>query len=77
MRVVAPSARRSVAPLRRTPVSKSLLCAYPRVLPRLQRINAPRRMPGALTRRRGMVSTELEEVEGAGLTWRVVGEGQP
>ena len=38
-RVVAPSARRSVAPLRRTPVSKSSLCAYPRVLPRLRRIN--------------------------------------
>ena len=36
--VVAPSARRSVTPLRRTPVSKSLLCAYPRVLPRLRRI---------------------------------------
>ena len=30
---------RSVAPLRRTPVSKSSLCAYPRVLPRLRRIN--------------------------------------
>jgi hypothetical protein len=38
MRVVAPSARRSVTPLRRTPVSKSLLCAYLRVLPRLWRI---------------------------------------
>ena len=39
-RVVALSARRSVAPLRRTPVSKSSLCAYPRVLPRLRRISA-------------------------------------
>ena len=37
-RVVTPSARWSVASLRRTPVSKSLLCAYPRVLLRLQRI---------------------------------------
>ena len=40
-RVVAPSARRSVAPLRRTPGSKSSLCAYPHVLPHLQRITAP------------------------------------
>ena len=42
--VVAPSARRSVAPLHRTPVSKSSLGAYPRVLPRLRcisEINAP------------------------------------
>ena len=38
-RVVAPSAWRSVAPLRWTPVSKSLLCAYPRVLPCLRRIS--------------------------------------
>ena len=37
-RVVAPSAWRSVAPLRRTPVSKSSLGAYPCVLPRLRRI---------------------------------------
>ena len=40
MRVVAPLAWQSVAPLRQTPVSKSLLCAYLRVLPRLRRINA-------------------------------------
>ena len=44
-RVIAPSARRSVAPLHRTPVSKSSLCAYPRVLPRLRRITAIRLTP--------------------------------
>ena len=32
---------------------------------------------GVLTRHRGTASTELEEVGGAGLTWRVMGEGQP
>ena len=45
MRVVAPSARRSVAPLRRTPVSKSSLCAYPRVLPRLWCISVKNHHP--------------------------------
>ena len=36
-----------------------------------QGVNAPRRMPGALTRHRGMVSMEPEEVGGAGLMWCV------
>ena len=45
LKVTAPSARRSVALLRRTPVSKSLLCAYPHVLPRLRRITAVVPMP--------------------------------
>ena len=38
-RVTTPSARWSIALLRQTPVSKSSLCVYPCVLPRLQRIN--------------------------------------
>ena len=42
-----------------------------------QGVNAPRRMPGALTRHRGTVSMEPEEVGGAGLTWCVAHEGQP
>ena len=53
MRVVTPLAWQSVAPLRQTPVSKSLLCAYLHVLPRLRRINAKVRALNAdtLTRR--------------------------
>ena len=39
VRRFAASAWRSIASLRQTPVSKPSLCAYPRVLPRLQRIN--------------------------------------
>ena len=34
-------------------------------------------MPAVLTQHRGMASTEPEKVGGVGLTWRVVGEGQP
>ena len=40
MRVAALSVRRSVAPLHRASCSKSLLCIYSHVLPRLWRISA-------------------------------------
>ena len=40
--VAAPAVWWSIALLRRTPVSKSSLGAYPRVLPRLRRINGER-----------------------------------
>ena len=38
--VAAPAVWRSIALLRRTPVSKSSLCAYPCMLPRLRRISS-------------------------------------
>ena len=58
-RVVALSAWRSVAPLHRTPVSKSSLCAYPRVLPCLRRITATDRQGVAALEPKGMGSAVI------------------
>ena len=55
--ITAPSVRRSVAPLHQASCSKSSLCIYLHVLPRLRRINAVANLPKSTPIKTGISST--------------------